>query len=146
MIAIEHKIIAQGPAVHRLLPQAPPFTMVDSLFFCNNKKAISGLLITIDNPLVASGYFQEPGLLENIAQTVALKAGYEAAVLNQSPQIGFIASVKDFLVHNLVPVGEMLITEIEILMTFENMLVVNGHSHYNNIPVASCELRLFIQQ
>jgi predicted hotdog family 3-hydroxylacyl-ACP dehydratase len=146
MKEINFEILVEGQDAFKLLPQKPPFTMVDRLFYCDEKKATAGLLVGVENPLVANGYLQEPGIMENIAQTVALKAGYETLALNKPPQIGFIAAIKDLNVFGLVPVGEMLITEIEILMSLQNMLVVNGKSYYNNIPVANCELKIFIKQ
>jgi predicted hotdog family 3-hydroxylacyl-ACP dehydratase len=146
MIDVQIENLVSGAEAHALLPQKAPFTMVDTLYFCEEKKAISGLLVTTINPLVADGYLQEPGIIENIAQTIALKAGFEAKNQNAEPKTGFIVSIKDLIVNNLVPVGEELITEVEIQMTFDNMLIIHGNSAYNNINVASCEMRLFIQK
>jgi 3-hydroxyacyl-[acyl-carrier-protein] dehydratase len=146
MIDVQIENLVSGSEAHALLPQKAPFTMVDTLYFCEEKKAISGLFVSSNNPLVVDGYLQEPGIIENIAQTIALKAGYEAKSKNTEPKIGFIVSIKDLIINDLVPIGEELITEVEIQMVFDNMIVIHGHSNYNGINVASCEMRLFIQK
>jgi predicted hotdog family 3-hydroxylacyl-ACP dehydratase len=146
MNILEKIAIVEGEDILKFLPQQPPFTMLDTLFYCDEKKAISGLMVSAENILVANGLLQEPGILENIAQTIALKAGYQAAEANLKPSIGFIVSIKEFKLNCLVPIAEMLITEVEIKMVFQNMLIVTGNSYYNDIQVASCEMNLFIQQ
>lgn len=143
---MQQQLPISGDAVFQLLPQQKPFQMVDALYACSDKSAVSGLTVLESNPLVADGFLQEPGLLENIAQTVALQAGYESSKQNQQPKIGFIAAVKDLKVHNLVPVGEEVRTEIEIQMSFQGMVVVAGKSISQNKQIASCELRVFVQE
>ncbi|MEJ0104073.1 MAG: hypothetical protein WDO19_16580 [Bacteroidota bacterium] len=57
-----------------LIPQRPPFVMIDKLLFCGDTTSRSGLLIRDDNIFVENGEFREPGLVENIAQDCRSKS------------------------------------------------------------------------
>src|ERR1700676_785962 len=61
-----------------LIPQKPPFVMVGKLLYIDETNTRSSFRITNDNVFVKDNLFQEAGLLENIAQTAALRAGYLA--------------------------------------------------------------------
>ena len=58
------------------IPQRPPFVMVDEIIDSGEKKTCSKFLIKEDNIFVENGFLKEPGLVENIAQTAAARAGY----------------------------------------------------------------------
>ena len=51
--------------------------------------------------MVDSGYFTEGGLMENMAQTAAARAGYLAKAENKPVSGGYIGAVKDFEVFFL---------------------------------------------
>ncbi|MEO8117090.1 MAG: hypothetical protein ABI653_05520 [Bacteroidota bacterium] len=63
----------------KLIPQRPPFVMVDHLINADEKTAETSFLILPENLLVENGFLSEAGLMENMAQTAAAKAGYEAS-------------------------------------------------------------------
>jgi hypothetical protein len=60
-----------------LIPQKPPFVMIDALLFSDEKRTVSSFKIPEKNIFVKEGLFLEPGLVENIAQTAAARAGHE---------------------------------------------------------------------
>ena len=53
--------------------------MVSSLLSVDERSARSSFTINIENVFVKNNIFQEAGLMENIAQTAALRAGYTGA-------------------------------------------------------------------
>jgi 3-hydroxymyristoyl/3-hydroxydecanoyl-(acyl carrier protein) dehydratase len=59
-----------------LIPQKYPFVMVGKLLLVDETLTKSSFVIKSDNLFVKNGFFQEAGLMENIAQTAALRAGY----------------------------------------------------------------------
>jgi len=127
-----------------LIPQKPPFVMVDKLLYADATTARSSFTIEEDNVLVRDGIFQEAGLMENMAQTAALQAGFIASVQNTSVETGFIAAVKDLEILNLPSVGDELITEIGIENQVFNMTVISGNVWNDGQLIASCEMKLFI--
>jgi 3-hydroxyacyl-[acyl-carrier-protein] dehydratase len=132
--------------ITKYIPHRPPFVMVDNLLEYSSEQVVSSLTIRPENILVVDEYFQEAGIIENIAQTVALRSGYEATNQDLPPRVGFIAAIKDFKLFNLVPVGQKLITTITLTHNMGDIIIVRGASEYLGIPVASCEMRLFLEK
>lgn len=129
-----------------LIPQAPPFVMVDALLHADELTSRSSFIIQPDNFMVQNGCFTEGGLLENIAQTAAAHAGYMAKQNNQPVAGGFIAAVKDFEIGFLPQVGEEIMTEIKIENQFFNVSVVKGNVWCNKQLAATCEIKVVINE
>lgn len=130
--------------IRELIPQAPPFVMVDQLTYTDELISKSTFIIPADNCMVESGLFTEGGLLENIAQTAAVRAGYQAKAEGEPVSGGYIGAVKDFEVLFLPAVGSELITEIKIENQFFNVSVVAGSVWCNNQLAARCEMKVFL--
>ena len=60
------------------------------------------------------GFFQAPGLSENIAKTAAAQVGYLSNLAGEAPPVGFIGAIKNLSIEQLPKIGDQLITEIEI--------------------------------
>ena len=144
MNLLETDLLIDSANVSNFLPQQAPFIMVDVLIETTELTAVSQFLIKSDNILVNNGIFQESGLIENIAQTIALKAGYEAVLRNEKPQVGFIVQIKDLEIFEYPRIGEIVTTNIKITMNLEQMLVIKGESFSRNKPLITCEMRVFI--
>ncbi|HZY37536.1 MAG TPA: 3-hydroxyacyl-ACP dehydratase [Mucilaginibacter sp.] len=127
----------------QLIPQKPPFVMVGKLLHTDATVARSSFLITEDNVFVRDGYFQEAGLLENMAQTAALGAGYLAQVENRPVVSGYIAAVNNFEVSNLPLVNDELVTEVRIENRIFNVTVISGKVWNKGELIASGEMKLF---
>jgi hypothetical protein len=126
-----------------LIPQKHPFVMVGKLLLVDETLTKSSFVIKSDNLFVKNGFFQEAGLMENIAQTAALRAGYLALTDNKSVANGYIGSVKDFEVLQLPQIDDELLTEISIENRIFNVTVFAGKIWLNTILIASCEMKVF---
>lgn len=138
--------------VLQLIPQRPPIVMVDGLKAHSPESSVSVFHISPDNIFVADGHFQMPGLIENIAQTVALRAGYEhmqriisAAGAAIKPPLGFIGEVKNLSIHFLPPIGANIETKVELLHTIFTASVVKGAVMCDGKVAAECEMKVFVQ-
>lgn len=129
-----------------LIPQKPPFVMVDKLLYTDEITTRSSFRINGDNVMVQDGLFQEAGLLENIAQTAALRAGYQAEAENKPVAVGYIGAVKDLEVFGLPKAGDELITEIRIENQVFDVTVISGKVWHNEELLARCEMKLFISK
>jgi len=123
-----------------LIPQKPPFVMVGKLIFTDEYITRSSFHIA-DNLFVKNGWFQEAGLLENIAQTAALGAGYTAQAENKPVAVGYIGSVKNFEVFNLPGTGQDITTEIKIETKVMGITVFSGKVWRDGELLAQCEMR-----
>ncbi|WP_299581769.1 3-hydroxyacyl-ACP dehydratase [Mucilaginibacter sp.] len=127
-----------------LIPQKPPFVMVSKLLYVDETTTKSSFIINPDNLFVKKGIFQEAGLMENIAQTAALRSGYIANTESKPVEVGYIGAIKDFEVFSLPKVNDELITEITIENQVFNVTVLSGKVWHNGNLLAQCEMKVFI--
>jgi predicted hotdog family 3-hydroxylacyl-ACP dehydratase len=128
-----------------LIPQRPPFVMISKLLYSGESITRSSLRITEDNIFVENGRFREAGLMENIAQTAAARAGYIARMENLSVQVGYIAAVKNLEIKTLPRTGDELITEITIKDQVFDVTIITGKVWCRERIVAQCEMKIFIR-
>jgi predicted hotdog family 3-hydroxylacyl-ACP dehydratase len=127
-----------------LIPQKPPFVMVGRLLSVDELTTRSSFVINQDNVFVKAGIFQEAGLMENIAQTAALRAGYMAQTENKSIETGYIGAIKDFEIFALPNTGDEIVTEINVENQVFNVTVITGKVWHDDILLARCEMKVFI--
>lgn len=101
--------------IRKLIPQKDPFVMVDRLYYFDDTRATSGLFISEENLLSTETHFSEAGLIENMAQSVALFGGY-GAFLNEGgkPQKGLLGAIKILEIFELPKIRTYIRTEIEV--------------------------------
>jgi predicted hotdog family 3-hydroxylacyl-ACP dehydratase len=129
--------------ITQLIPQKHPFVMVGKLLFADETSTRSSFIIDADNVFVKDGLFQEAGLMENIAQTAALGAGYKATILNDAVKAGYIGSVNNFEVFELPEINDELITEVTKQDEVFNVTIIAGKVWLNNKLIAGCEMKVF---
>jgi len=131
--------------IQSLIPQRPPFVMVDELIYSDEKSSGTSLLITDDNLFVVNGEFRETGLLENIAQTAAARAGHDALHENKPVKVGYIGAVKNFEVFALPGLHDVIETEIVTGNQVFDVTVIKGTVYCRSKVIASCEMKIFIK-
>jgi predicted hotdog family 3-hydroxylacyl-ACP dehydratase len=70
-------MLATKSNITNYIPQREPIVMIHNLVEVSDEHAVTQLTIEPDNVFVTEGYFAEPGLVENIAQTAAVHVGYQ---------------------------------------------------------------------
>jgi predicted hotdog family 3-hydroxylacyl-ACP dehydratase len=138
-----HNMVFPVEDIIDLIPQKHPFVMVSKLLSVDEKSTRSSFIVAADNIFVKNNQFQEAGLLENIAQTAALRAGYMAKTENKAVVNGYIGAVKDFEVFSLPKTGDGLITEISIIDRIFDVTVISGKVWHNETLLAQCEMKVF---
>lgn len=130
----------------KLLPQGEGFLMVGTLVFCDGERTVSETLISADNPFCADdGRFLEAGLLENIAQTCALRMGILCQNNQEAaPKMGVIAAVRKMDMSGTVRVGDTLRTEVIVEAEAFGMLSCRGLVECNGQQICEAELRLMV--
>ncbi len=136
-------IVAKDKVVS-LIPQRPPFVMIDELMFTDEHRTGTRLQVRADNIFVENGLFREAGILENIAQTAAARAGYNSQRLGEAVKVGYIGAVKNFEVFDLPNVADVLETVISIGNQVFDVTLINGSVTCNNRLLAKCEMKIFI--
>jgi 3-hydroxymyristoyl/3-hydroxydecanoyl-(acyl carrier protein) dehydratase len=143
------KILIEGDDVVALIPQKAPIVMVDTLYERHPDQVTTGLTVRSDHMFCENGFFREPGILEHIAQSAALKAGYEQHInstSNTPPSIGYIGSVKNFTLHSLPSVGDQLVTTVTVRHIIGDVLILHGKVECEGREVAECEMKVVEQK
>lgn len=144
-------MLANEDMVSKLIPQGPPMLMVDGLLYHDEKKSRSCLHIENDNIFVIENKFTEAGLIENIAQSAALRMGwigYQEMKEGEdiSPKVGVIGAVKNFKLYRIAEVGMEINTEIIIQTEIFNATLISGKITADEELLAECEMKIFIQE
>jgi len=137
MIALDDNIL-------KYIPQRPPFVMIDGLTGHDPQATNSRLLIKADNIFVVDGKFTEPGLVENIAQTAAARAGFIAALQQQPVRVGYIGAIKNLVIYQLPKVSDELRTMVLVQHQVFEVTLVKGEVYCNGNLVAEVEMKIFI--
>jgi len=138
-------MLADKNLVSQLIPQGHPIIMVDELISNTESVTVSSFTIKEDNIFCNDGFFREPGIVENIAQTAALRSGYEGYINNKKPAVGYIGSLKKLKIFELPAVKDKLITEIRIVSELMNALVIEGETRVGDRIIAKGNLNIFLQ-
>lgn len=129
-----------------LIPQKPPFVMVDELLFSDDNITRTKFVVPPSNVFVINGEFSEAGLMENMAQTAAAGSGNMARIENRAVSTGYIGQVKNLEVFELPKVGDELLTEIKIEVQVFDAGIVSGKVWCEDRLLAQCEMKIFINQ
>lgn len=125
--------IVELDRILRLIPQKPPFVMVDSLLEYTNLTGKTGFKITGDNILVENSIFSEPGLIEHMAQSMSLWRGYQGFTSGlDKPKTGFIGAIKSVEILSLPKAETQLYTYVEILHEIMNVTSVAARTEDKN--------------
>lgn len=139
-------MINQAQDILSCIPQRAPFVMVDKLLFSDGAITRSEFLIKEDNIFVENDCLKEPGLVENIAQTAAARAGYISQLENKPVALGYIGAIKNLEIYFLPQTGDKLITEITVENQIFDVTLISGKISCNEKEAAKCEMKIFINQ
>ncbi|KAF0199935.1 MAG: hypothetical protein FD166_363 [Bacteroidetes bacterium] len=139
------KCPVSGDELLQLIPQRPPFVMIDTLLSAGGNSAETSLTITEDNLFLEKGMFREPGLIENIAQSAAAMNGFSEHSTGGEAKVGFIAGIKDLKIYKLPILGQTISTRIDFMDQVLEFQIVRGRIFDNNDIFAECEMKIFIK-
>jgi len=135
------KSLLEQSLVESLIPQKAPFVMVDKLCFFSEESIIAGLTIPVNSIFLEDGRFNESGLVEHMAQSVALYTGYQFYLKNEPAPTGYIGSIKYIEVLELPVAGDDLVTTVTIIQEFMGITLVNIVTKRNDIEIASGQMK-----
>ncbi|EPR70026.1 hypothetical protein ADIWIN_3889 [Winogradskyella psychrotolerans RS-3] len=137
--------ITDQDLILKLIPQRAPIVMVDSLLYFEESKVISGLTVTEENMFVQNGFLTEPGLIEHIAQTVALYTGYHFYINNIPAPEGYIGAIKSVTIEKLPKVNMQIETEVEILQEIMGVTLVQGTTTLNGEVIITAQMKTVLK-
>ena len=133
--------ILDDVSIEDLIPQKKPFVMVDKLLQYSEDKIIAGLTISENNIFTKNTLFTEPGLIEHMAQTIALHTGYQYYLRNLPAPTGYIGSIKKVEIKKLPKLGEKIKTTVSVLHEIMGVTLVNISVELDNEEIAFGEMK-----
>lgn len=134
--------------VRELLPQRPPFIMVDKLTRYDPLRSVTVFTVRRDNLFCKNGVMEEAGLIENIAQTCAAKTGYRNMTGTEhgggAVKIGLIGMIRQMDIYRNPRVGEQLTTTVEIREEVFNATLVGAKVETGEELIATCEMKIYL--
>ena len=130
-----------------LLPQRPPFVMVDRLTYDDETSTRSIFTLREGNLFCSGGRMEEAGLIENMAQTCAARMGYRARTEPQSDgmvRVGFIGAIRGITIVRVPLVGEVLTTTVEVKEEIFSTSLVETKVEIGDEVIASGSIKIFL--
>lgn len=129
--------------IHELLPQQPPFVMVDKLMHFDETVTTTTFEVRADNIFVDDGTLNACALAENIAQTCATRLGFvNKYILKRAIQLGFIGSIRNMQVMRTPSVGEKLTTTITVREQIMGLTLVDATILVGEETIVTAEMKI----
>lgn len=112
--------------ISEILPQRRPFVMVSGLRSFSMEETVTWFKVINDNTFMDGDVLEADGLIENAAQSCALRIGFiNKYILNKPVDIGYVCAVKSFNIFRPAHFGEILVTRIRVADEFGSVLMVD---------------------
>ena len=128
--------------LNELIPQRPPFVMIDRLLSSDAVYSVTELEVRNDNIFVEDERLTASGLIENIAQTCAARIGYINLNNGDTVKIGVIGSISNLNVTRTPKVGEKLTTTIQLLEEVFNVTMVLASIKIGEEEIVSANMKI----
>lgn len=115
--------------------------MVDALHSYSETEIVSGLEIAEDNLFVRDSRLAEAGLVEHMAQSVALHTGYQFYLRNETAPTGYIGAISKIAIERLPKLGENVVTTVTILQEFGGITLVDISSKIGDEEIAVGQMK-----
>ncbi len=133
-----------GKKLFSLLPQTSPMLMIDALVSSDQEKTITNLTISEENIFCINGKFREPGIIENMAQTAAVRSGFNAKNNNEKLKTGYIGTVKNLNIYFLPNRNQIITTKLFLKTEIGNISVIAASVTCQNQLIAECEMTIIL--
>lgn len=126
-----------------LLPQRPPFVMIDRLTHFDETVTQTCFEVRHDNLFMeADGMLNPCALVENIAQTCAARMGYINHISKAPVRLGFIGAIKHLEIVRPAREGEVLTTRIEVLQEVMAVTMVSATVKVGEETIVTAEMKI----
>lgn len=119
--------------IEQYIPQRKPFVFIDTIDEVSATTARTRFTVTDDCVLGSEGILPLSGLMENAAQTCAVRAGNK---------IGYIGAVKQMKATRLPRIGETLRTEATVAQEVLNICLMDVVTYVEDEQIASTTLKI----
>jgi len=133
--------------IKQFIPQREPMLMVNRMYDCTEDSVQTGLVINQENIFVdENGVFSEAGVIEHIAQSAAVFAGYNDFINGRPVVLGYIAEIKGFSNPVCVKANQEILSSLKVVSYAMNITLMQANSYVDGKEVASCKIKIFMDK
>jgi predicted hotdog family 3-hydroxylacyl-ACP dehydratase len=125
-----------------LIPQRPPFVMVDRVLSCNPADAVIEFTVREDNIFLDDNLLAPAGMIENMAQACAARMGCINREHNESIKLGFIGDIRDCQILRQPRCHEVLCTHVHIVEEVFNLTLASVTTQVGDEVIASARVKI----
>jgi hypothetical protein len=127
--------------VEVLIPQKFPFVMVDTLYSYSETELVSGFTIQNNAIFLNNNSFAESGIIEHMAQSVALHTGYQFYLRKEQAPTGYIGAISKLQINELPKLHDEIKTTVSILQEFGGITLVDIVTKWNDVEIAKGQMK-----
>lgn len=125
-----------------LIPQRPPFIMVDKVQSCNETDAVTEFAVCEDNIFLDDNKLAPAGMIENMAQACAARMGCINRLRNEAIKIGFIGDIRNLMIYRQALLGENLLTHVHIIMEVLDTTLASVVTKVGDETIAEARIKI----
>ena len=142
---------SQNYPITTLIPQRPPFVMVDCVLSCEDADAVTQFTVRPDNILLDGDFLSASGIIENMAQSCAARMGCVNRLsnlpgvnrLSNLPgKIGTIGDIKDCEILRYPRCHEVLKTYVHIVINMHPLIMASVETRIDDEVIATARIKL----
>ncbi|MBD1420777.1 hypothetical protein H8B21_04240 [Sphingobacterium chuzhouense] len=133
-----------GEKLLTLIPQRTPIVLVSSLERYDENGLVSSFFVRAEGVFVDDEKLAESGLLEHMAQSVALHTGYSYFLKGENAPMGYIGSMQNVEIHKLPKIGETVFSSIQIIQEFMGVTLVEIETKLDGEFIARARMKTVI--
>jgi hypothetical protein len=141
---MNEKPIISIDLVKQLIPQKSPFDMVDELLDFQEKDIVTRFFIKENQLFLENEFFNVSGMLENVAQSIALHTSYDYHLKGIKAPIGYIGAISNVAVFQQPKVSSSITTKVHIIQEFMGVTLIGGELWCNDALCLKTNMKTFI--
>lgn len=130
--------------IYQCIPQRPPMVMVDGLLEYHVEGIVATFTVNPDNIFLKNEYLQETGIIEHMAQSVALHTGFGYYLRREQAPIGYIGSISNLEIYQCPKVHQQIKSEVNILQEFSGVTLVEITSKVEQTIIATGQMKTVV--
>ncbi len=145
-MGISKEAIITGSEVLDYIPQRHPIVMVDAFYGIEEVLSESGLFIAADNLFVDKNQLTEGGLIEHVAQSGALRIGFEHISRGEAVPLGFLGAISDLSIVRLPFVNGSLRTKLIVENDVFGITLFRAEVIESNEVIMTCKMKVALKK
>lgn len=128
--------------ITELIPQRPPFVMVDRVISCDRTDAVTEFTIREDNVFLDDMKLSPAGIIENMAQSCAARMGCINMMGNEAIKIGYIGDIRGCIILRQPDCHDLLSTTVHVVEEVFNLTLTEVVTKVADEIIATARMKI----